>query len=139
MYISDKNRKEAVETAVNYLLISLICALFGAIYEFFSHGVYSYHMIYAFAFPLAGGVLPFLLIAAGDIRIFPGWPARCLHHAGIATLTVGSLLRGALEIYGTTNALLKIYPLAGAVLIAAGIAVTLAGQVLTDPRNEVEY
>ena len=121
MYISDKNRKEAVETAVNYLLISLICALFGAIYEFFSHGVYSYHMIYAFAFPLAGGVLPFLLIAAGDIRIFPGWPARCLHHAGIATLTVGSLLRGALEIYGTTNSLVIVYPICGCILAVSAL------------------
>ena len=42
------------------ILIDLIatvgCALFGAVYERFSHGVYSYWMLYTFAFPLALGV-----------------------------------------------------------------------------------
>ena len=33
-----------------YLLSTVICALFGAVYELFSHEVYSYYMIYAFAF-----------------------------------------------------------------------------------------
>ena len=38
--------------------------------------------------------------------------------AFIATLTTGSLLKGALDIYGTTSRLLIVYPLTAAVLIA---------------------
>lgn len=40
------------------LAATLFFAFFGAVYEAFGHGVYSYFMIYAFAFPLLMGVLP---------------------------------------------------------------------------------
>lgn len=65
MYISDIEAaaKRASRTAFVYLLVSLFCALFGAVYEVFSHEVYSFYMIYAFAFPLAGGTLPFFLLS----------------------------------------------------------------------------
>ena len=35
------------------------------------------------------------------------------------TLTAGSLLKGVLDIYGTTNRLLLVYPAAAAVILAA--------------------
>ena len=59
--ISDTNKRWAqiAKTGFIYLLLALVLALFGAVYEVFSHGVYSYYMLYAFAFPLAGGALPF--------------------------------------------------------------------------------
>ena len=101
------------------LIAALFCALFGAVYEAFGHGVYSYGMIYAFAFPLAFGVLPLYLI---DIlhAPYPGKALRELWHAGIATLTVGSIVTGVLEIYGTTNPLTIVYWIFGAAFIAAG-------------------
>ena len=37
---------------------TILFALFGAVYELFSHEVYSYYMIYAFGIPLILGVLP---------------------------------------------------------------------------------
>ena len=40
--------------------------------------------------------------------------------AGIATLTVGSLISGALEIYGTTSPLIVVYWIAGAALTLLG-------------------
>lgn len=46
-----------------YLAAAIFCALFGAVYEFFSHGVFSFFMIYAFAIPLAAGTFPLLWIA----------------------------------------------------------------------------
>ena len=125
MYTSDNSRDLAVRISVNYLAAALFCALFGAVYEIFSHEVYSYPMIYAFAIPLAGGALPFLALAAGLVRRwrFPGAVSRSLYHAGIAALTVGSILRGILEIYGTTSHLSKIYWLAGAGLLLAALVV----------------
>ena len=106
------------------LFAALFCALFGAVYELFSHGVYAYGMLYAFAFPLVLGVLPLLLIAM--LRApYPNRFVRSVCHAGIATLTVGSLVCGALEIYGTTNPLTLVYWIVGGTLYARGAAVCL--------------
>ena len=121
MYISVKKKEQAVRTAHNYIKISLFIALFGAIYELFSHEVYSYHMIYAFVIPLAGGALPFLAIAMGRAKRYPGKIFRSLYHAGIATLTVGSIMSGVLAIYGTTNNLLGAYWIIGGLLITGAL------------------
>ena len=60
MSTSDINRmKKTAKTGFVYLFISLLCILFGAVYEYYSHEVYSYFMLYAFVIPLAGGALPF--------------------------------------------------------------------------------
>ena len=45
-----------------YLVATVVTVAFGAVYEWFSFGVYSYYMIYAFAVPLLGGVLPYYLM-----------------------------------------------------------------------------
>ena len=102
------------------MLVSLFCALFGAVYERFSHGVYSFYMIYAFVFPLAGGTLPFLAISLFRKR-YPGAVARNLYHSGVATLTVGSIVQGVLAIYGTTNRLTGLYWIVGVILVVSGI------------------
>ena len=96
--------------------------MFGAVYEAFGHGVYSYAMIYAFAFPLVLGVLPLYLITA--LRApYPNRAIRFFLHAGIATLTVGSIVQGVLEIYGTTGPLVIVYwVLGGALTATAAVA-----------------
>ena len=126
--ISDTNKRRAqiAKTGFIYLLLALVLALFGAVYEVFSHGVYSYYMLYAFAFPLAGGALPFYGMALSYCRL-PGRASRNLYHSGIAALTMGSVFEGILEIYGTTNRLVGVYWIAGAVLLACGILLYLAG------------
>ena len=126
MYISDNKKRQAVRIAGNYIAASLLCALFGAVYELFSHEVYSYSMIYAFVIPLAGGALPFLAIAMGHIRRFPGRISRSLYHAAITTFTIGSIMKGVLEIYGTTSALLPAYWIAGGLLTAGAVILNIA-------------
>ena len=106
------------------LIVSLFCALFGAVYELFSHGVYSYAMLYAFAFPLVLGVLPLALIPVLSAP-YPSRAVRNLFHAGIAALTVGSIISGVLEIYGTTNPLTLVYWIIGGVLTALGAVLYL--------------
>lgn len=113
---------------------TLFAALFGAVYEAFSHGVYSYCMIYAFAFPLVLGVLPLILI--GILRApYPNRVIRSMQHAGIATLTVGSIVSGVLFIYGTTSPLTCAYWIAGGILTALGAAVYLIS--LSKNRPEI--
>ena len=74
----------------------MFLALFGAVYELFSHEVYSYFMIYAFAVPLMLGVMPYALLLIS--RKVPGRAALIPWNSGIAALSVGCVFRGVLEI-----------------------------------------
>ena len=129
MYTSDKSVSERSYAAVirAYLLSALLCALFGAVYELFSHGVWSCFMICAFAFPLLLGAIPFFLLRKRG-KSFPGRAADLIH-AGVAALTVGSILQGALEIYGTSNPLTLAHWAVGGALTAAGWLLTFLKQV----------
>ena len=115
---------ENVIKARRYLVASLILAAAGAVYEFFSHGVYSNHMIYAFIYPLVMGCLPYLADSRGIIKK-AGPVGETLLLASIATLTIGSVIKGVLEIYGTTSFLTTVYPVLGAVLLIGAIAVCM--------------
>lgn len=138
MFISDIDNvsKKAGRTALVYLLISLFCLLFGAIYEKFSHNVYSSHMIYAFAYPLIGGTLPFLTASVFGAKRLPCLTSRNLWHCGIATLTVGSIFRGVIEIFGTVSIFSTVYIIAGIMLCVSGITVCIVGLVRNSRSEE---
>lgn len=127
MYISDteENAKRAAKIAFVYLLITLFLVLFGAVYEVFSHEVYSFYMLYAFAFPLVGGVLPFSVMNICRWKRYPHPLARNLYHSGIATLSIGSIVQGVLDIYGTTNSKTQVYWYVGILLVILGIVFDL--------------
>ena len=108
-------------TAAGMLYFTVFAALFGAIYERFSHAVYSYYMIYAFAIPLIGCVLPHTILQ-GQKAQPPRPVAIKLWNYGIVTLTVGSLAKGALDIYGTTRYLVLIYPVCGLLFCLAALS-----------------
>lgn len=130
MFTSDteKKRIRSFRSALSWLFVTLFVALFGAVYEAFSHGVYSYYMLYAFAFPLVLGVLPALLL--GLRRKSLPRPIQSIGNAAIATLTVGSLVSGALEIYGTTNPLTAVYWLLGGALLLTALFTALITFIL---------
>ena len=104
--------------ALRWLIVTMFCAFFGAVYELFGHGVYSYAMIYTFAVPMVLGVLPCIIMMLRketkeySISVF-------LWSCGVITLTVGCAFKGVLEIYGTTSALMIVYPVAGAALLVS--------------------
>ena len=114
-------KNKFVKRSVMYFCISIFCAAFGGIYEIFSHGVYSSYMIYAFLFPLIGGTLyNLVLYIIPGIKLQNGM-SLIFYNTGIAALTLGSILRGILDIYGTDNVLVNVYRYAGTVLILTGI------------------
>lgn len=129
LFISDTDTQKGriAKTGFVYLLVALFCVLFGAIYEYFSHEVYSSYMIYAFVFPLAGGALPFTAFSVYGCGRLPGRLSLNLYNAGIAALTVGSVMQGALEIYGTTNDLLQAYWFVGFGLVGIGLLLYIFG------------
>ena len=125
-----------VRIALRYLLVTIFTALLGAVYEIFSHGVYAYGMLYGFAFPLVGGVLPALLLAryAGKI---PSESSLQLWHFGISAFTVGSLFSGALEIYGTSSRLTMVYWWAGGACLLLSLLTGVLVPVITEEKAVV--
>ena len=132
MYTSDKpiSGKRYASVIKAYLLATVGSAIFGAVYELFSHGVYSCFMIGAFAFPLLLGAIPFFLMQKRG-KPFPGKTSD-LVHAGVAALTVGSILQGVLEIYGTSNPFMIVYWVAGGTLTAIGWLLTFIKQAVRE-------
>ena len=114
-----KSRKEIEKLVFNYLIATMVCAGFGAVYEVFSHGVYSYYMLYAFMIPFLGGVVYFYCILYFRSKT-PECIARRFQHFGISTLTVGFILCGVLEIYGTSNCLVIFYFIVGGMFLVSG-------------------
>lgn len=115
----ERSGKKIEKLVFTYLIVTLVCAGFGAVYEFFSHGVYSYYMLYAFMLPFLGGTVYFYCILYFRSKI-PGCIACRFQHFGILTLTVGCMVCGMLEIYGTTNHLVNIYFIVGGMFLVIG-------------------
>ena len=94
------------------------------------------YMIYAFMVPLVCGALPDILAAtrgcrskkrsgcartAHATRDAASYAASGLRLAAVVTLTAGSFIKGILDIYGTTNRLLVVYPIIGLALAIAAL------------------
>ncbi len=106
-----------------YLIFTVFCAVFGFVYELFSHDVFSPFMGLLFLFPLLLGTLPFYLLGLFQASKLPGVLSRYSYHSGIATLTLGSLLTGVFDIYGSTAPLVCVYWIVGSVLTIGGILI----------------
>ena len=121
-----------------YLGISVFVFIFGQIYEYFSHGVYSSYMMYAFLIPFIGLFIPsFLnnLILKRTVSDNVTLPWKC----GIATLSAGSIYKGILEIYGTSGTFEMVYLIIGSVLciMAAIIQVGVNGKTNKDCESSL--
>jgi len=115
----DKKRA-AGRQAIIYICIALFCGLFAAIYEHFSHGVYSNYMIFLFAYPLFLGALPYLGISLSKRLPLPDRRGSDVWDCGVTTLTVGSCVTGVFEIYGTSSSYTTAYWPVGIALLIAG-------------------
>ena len=90
-----------MKKTMQYVFLSLFIFVFAQIYEYFSHGVYSNYMLYAFLIPFLGLTVPRFLLYSLK-KTLPA-NSRFLWKSGIATFTVGSIYKGVLEIYGTNG------------------------------------
>lgn len=100
-----------------YVFATLFCIAFSYVYSLFSHDVSSPFMSYAFVFSLVLGVFGFIVLGRLDLnnRI-----AFNLYNAGITTLTVGSILRGIIDIAGADTAYPVYYFVVGTAFAAIG-------------------
>ena len=100
------------------LFFAAFCAFFGAVYEAFSFGVFSYFMIYAFSVPLATAIL--LLVMFKREKIPPKSFIDLLHMTSV-TAALGFIATGVVEIYGSDNRLLWAYLFLGTGLFLAAL------------------
>ncbi len=99
-------------------------------------------MIYAFAFPLMLGAFPCAVFLRKSYA--PGKWAMWLWNAAVFTWTVGSVFKGVLEIYGTTNRLILVYWVAGFAAAAAAAIVMLheqrqSGKTASDAKSDAGF
>ena len=118
-------RSSTATSLRRYALAALLCAAFSAVYEHFSHGVWSVWMVMLFAYPLVLGVVPALLERMLDFEA--PMTSRQIWACGVMTLAVGSCLRGVLEIYGTTSPLVVFYQPVGLALMSLALLVLAVG------------
>lgn len=109
-----------------YAILSLVAIGINFIYGQFGHGVHSAAMTWMFLYPLLGGALFYFLLErlkSGMTRFAPFRFGYNSYNSGIATLTVGSFLKGILEIAGTNSPYLVLFTIIGWLFIAVGVMV----------------
>ncbi len=123
MYTSENN----IKTCLYYGIITAFFAMLGFIYELFSHQVYSLNMIYAFTIPLIAGLLPSLMLSSEkelpfgylfDMKNIAGQ----IYAGALLMFTMGNIIKGVLDIYGTTNSKLAVFPAAGVLMLLLSFA-----------------
>ena len=119
LYILDI--KDVKKQLIFYLLFTVFCILFAIIYQSFSFGVYSNYMSYAFLLPAIFGILVSFILYFFKINKMPSKLESNLYNFGIVTLTIGSIVNGVLEIYGTTNWKVYIYYIIGTFLVISSL------------------
>ena len=116
MYTSVNQRKKHI---LWHFIAAVFFAVFGMVYELFSHGVFSPFMAFAFTIPLVAGAILQSILLKTKVQI-PALALRLWNYA-IALLTVGSIWKGVLDIYGTTNRLIVYYPIFGGILLLLAV------------------
>ena len=108
-------------TAVTGASLALLCVVFTAIYEHFSHGAASPHMRAMILMPLVGVALPALICFLTPLHRSIGRLAFNLWNSGLAVWVVGCLFRGIVNISGRHTSLDRPYWIAGWVFLGLAL------------------
>ena len=136
MFISEKNKKGYLIRFFAYCGITAFIALFGFVYEQFSHGVNSNYMWFAWIYPLIFGVGVYAILCFIPIKLVPGIISESCYNLGVALLTTRCILQGVLEIYGKTNdRMVLIYLILYIIFISLGVIFYIYGLIFQ--RNKV--
>lgn len=114
--------KRIKKTIIIYFFTTIFTIVFDRIYSLFSHGVSSLSMTLMFLYPLVGGVIVYYILGylfknkKDDMIILFN-----IYNSGIAILTVGSLLKGIMDIAGTSSKYIKYYLIIGMFFVCTSI------------------
>ncbi len=131
MFTLSSEQNPAIRSVRHYALAALGCAVFSAIYEYFSHEVYSPWMVGLCAVPLLTGAVPAMAIAR--TRMHVSWTASQLWACAVLTLTLGCCFAGVLEIYGTTSPWLPLFFVISAALMLISVLSQLLERRTANP------
>ena len=131
-------RRRMKRAAVVGASLALLCVVFTAIYESFSHGAVSTHMRCMFLMPLVGCALPALICLLTPLHRHVCRPAFNLWNSGLAVWAVGCLFRGIVNISGRFTDLDSIYWVTGWIFLAAAVAWELIHPVILRQRRREE-
>ena len=123
MILSILDINDLKKQVIKYFGYSIFFLIFGLIYECFSHGVYSSYMMYAFLIPAILGCLVYGILYFLNLKTVPNYYASKIYNSAILTFTLGSIMKGVLEIFGTTNNIIDVYFNLGIILILLSIII----------------
>lgn len=123
---------------VKYLIMSIFFLLFALIYEIFSHGVFSSYMMCAFLIPLLMGCFIYGMIYYTKTNRYLSNSALIFYNTSILTFTLGSIMKGVLDIYGTTNQMIRIYSKLGISLIIISMIINLSYNIKEKRNVKIE-
>ncbi len=127
LFISDI-KKTHLKTCLIYLGVSIFVLIFSLVYSIFSHEVYSDYLSYAFLYPLIGGSVVYLCLHF--TKKFSKWPYN-FYNAGLATITVGSVLCGVNEIAGADTLYYLLFYLIGWILVILSVILLVLGIIIS--------
>lgn len=125
LFTSDNNYKPVIRA---YGIATVFCVIFASVYEYFSHRVYSLFMICSPLIPLFGGVVLMLLLKFVEMQK-PCRLAMTVYNWSMASLTMGSIMSGVFEIYGSKSYFTPVYWIAGLSLFALSTVIYLVQMV----------
>lgn len=131
MFTLVKNRKYLRTVFFIYLGITAFIAIFGGIYEQFSHDVMSKHMIYAYHWVFGFGALVYLFMWLMPFKKMPGVITECVYNTGVAMITMRSIYMGVVEIYGKSgNRMTLAYTVMTIIFLSIGAALLILCHLL---------
>ncbi|MPM69629.1 hypothetical protein SDC9_116577 [bioreactor metagenome] len=118
----NKKSSASRKIGITYIILTVVTVITEKIYRQFGHGVTSPAMTWMFLYPLAGGLFIYVVnrtkVVSVDAERYRS--ISNLYHSGIATLTVGSFLKGVLEIAGTDSVYLVYFFIVGFAMVLFG-------------------
>ena len=114
-------------TVIIYVISTIFTVIFNAVYYQFSHEVSSRYMSLAFLYPLVMGALVYVGL------FFINWFDKVsynTYNAGVATITMGSILLGVNEIAGADTIYYRYFYLVAFILFGVSITCPLVKLII---------
>lgn len=120
-----------------YLGITAFIALFGFVYEQFSHNVHTFYMWFAWIWVLGFGFIPYLLFYLLPIKRVPGLVSESVYNFGVAMITFRSIYKGVIIIYNTTgDDMVMAYTIISIVSLVGGALLYAIGLLLNKKEED---
>jgi len=115
-------KKTIKKNAITFFFVAIFCVIFNYVFSYLGHSVISNSMRFAFLYPLVMGTGVYLIL-----HYFHRYEivSNNLYNTGIATLMVGSIFQGIIDITGADTTYAKYYFMIGIPLVVIAIVLNI--------------